>query len=393
MTRVSTLKDAFVRRFGYEPQLFVASPGRVNLIGEHTDYNDGFVLPMAIERHTLIAAGQPRDAVAPTMRAYSLDLDESDTFELVAQSLVPGEIWTDYIKGVAQAFLARGMPSVALDIVVSTTVPIGCGLSSSAALQVAMARVFQQLAPNLVADNEVAALCQAAEFEFTGMPAGIMDQYCVANARKDHLVYLDCRSLDAEHVHFDDPDVAVLIIDSKVSRELRDGAYARRREQCSQACETLGVSHLRDATVDQVMRAREALTDVPFRRALHVTSEDERTARTVAAIRERRWVDAGKEMYESHRSMAKDFEITVADIDLLVELARGVGVDGGVYGSRMTGGGFGGCTVSLIERQRVDEIIGAMAPAYAQATGRELEFYMSSPAQGAHVLNRPEDLS
>lgn len=387
------LKDAFVRRFGYEPQLYVASPGRVNLIGEHTDYNDGFVLPMAIERHTLIAAGQPDDAATATMQAYSLDLDESDSFELAAQTLAPGDKWTDYIKGVAQAFLARGMQPAALDIVVSTSIPIGCGLSSSAALQVAMARAFQYLAPGLVAADEVAALCQTAEFEFTGTPVGIMDQYCVANARKDHLVYLDCRSLEAQHVHFDDPDVAVLIIDSKVSRELRDGAYARRREQCAQACATLGVSHLRDASVDQVKRARAELDDVPFRRALHITSEDERTARTVAAIRERRWADAGREMYESHRSMAEDFEITVPDIDTLVALARGVGIAGGVYGSRMTGGGFGGCTVSLIERHRVDEIVGKIAPAYAQATGRTLDFYMSSPAQGAHVLNRLEDLS
>lgn len=387
------LKEAFKRRYGYEPDLLVASPGRVNLIGEHTDYNDGFVLPMSIERHTLIAAGRPSAAPGNLLRAYSLDLDESDEFLLDAASLTPTQKWTDYIKGVVQAFLLRGMTPDALDIVVSTTIPIGCGLSSSAALQVAMARLLQTLAPGLVVDTEVAGLCQTAEHEFTGTPVGIMDQYCVANARKDHLVYLDCRNLDAEHVHFDDPDVAVLIIDSKVSRELRDGAYARRRAQCAEACATLGVSHLRDATTDQVRGAREALGDVPYRRALHVTSEDERTARTVAAIRERRWTDAGREMYASHRSMREDFEITVPDIDRLVELARAVGVEGGVFGSRMTGGGFGGCTVSLIERDRVEDIVAAIAPAYLEATGRALEYYLSSPAQGAHVLTRFEDLS
>ena len=379
--------DQFRQRFGRRPEWIVSAPGRVNLIGEHTDHNGGFVLPMAIEKRTLIAAGRRADAAEPQISAYSMNLDEEDKFAASRDRIEPGGLWTDYFKGVLAEFLERGLIAESLDLVVDSNVPIGCGLSSSAALQIAAARMLQQLNAGIVADAEIAALCQSAEHKFTGVPVGIMDQFCIAHARKNHLLFLDCRSLEADHVPFQDPSVAVLIVNSHVSRELRSGAYAERRRQCTAACKTLGIDELRDATEATVEAAREVLGDVCYRRARHVTSENARTSEAVAAIRKQDWLQFGELMYDSHRSLAQDFEVSCAELDILVNLARQIGSDGGVYGSRMTGGGFGGCAVSLIERSKAPEIIATMQTGYRDATGIELTAYVSSPAAGARVLD------
>lgn len=378
----------FEERFGHPPQWAIRAPGRVNVIGDHTDYNDGFVLPMAIARHTSMAAALRQGPGAPTVRAYSQSLNDADEFALDALSSDGG--WTDYIKGVYAQFLARGLTPQSLDLIVDTNIPIGCGLSSSAALQIAMAKLLQQLAPGLVADDQIAALCQTAEYEFTGMPAGIMDQFCIAHATEGHLLHLDCRSLDTDHVPFSDPDVAVLIVDSNVSRELRDGAYARRRAQCTQACEALGVTHLRDADMDMLTAARDRLDDVIYRRARHVITEDLRTARTVAAIKRRDWAQAGTLMFDSHASLANDFETSVEALDRLVDIARSIGPDNGLYGARMTGGGFGGCVVTLVARAHADDITERLSHDYFDATGNRLKAYLSAPSAGARVLTHNE---
>lgn len=387
---MTSIRKAFEQRFGRTPDWIVAAPGRVNLIGEHTDHNGGFVLPMAIEKHTLIAAGRSGDETAPRINAYSVNLDEADEFTVSGSQLQPAGNWTDYIKGVLAEFLERGLAAASLDILVQSDVPIGCGLSSSAALQVATARLLQQLDASIVSDMEVAALCQTAEHKFAGVPVGIMDQYCIANARKNHLVYLDCRAIEAEHIPFDDTDTAVLIINSHVSRELRRGAYAKRRAECIEACRILGIDELRDATEKSVEHAKEALGDVLYRRARHVTSENARTVQAVSATMCKDWSEFGELMYASHESMARDFEISCKELDILVSLAQDIGVDGGVLGSRMTGGGFGGCTVSLIGRARADGIVATMTTAYRNATGIELSACVSSPAQGARVLEAHE---
>ncbi|MEM9056228.1 MAG: galactokinase [Pseudomonadota bacterium] len=382
----SGIATLFRQRFGRAPQWVIEAPGRVNLIGEHTDYNDGFVLPMAIERATHIAAAPRADDDDTSVVAYSADLDEADRFAVGRDVLESAGKWTDYIKGVLLEFLERGLAPTSLDLVVQTSIPIGCGLSSSAALQIAMAKLLQQLKPGLVADAELAALCQTAEHRFAGTPVGIMDQYCIANAKAAHLVYLDCRTLHAEHIGFDGADTAVLIIDSKVTRELRDGAYAARRRQCAEACEVLGVASLRDTTPQQVVDARDQLGDVRYRRALHVTTESQRTTAAARAISDNRWGEAGRLMYDSHRSMAEDFEITCKELDVLVALSREIGEAGGVFGSRMTGGGFGGCTVSIIRRESANAIVERLARRYRDATGLSLSAFVSSPAQGAAVL-------
>lgn len=384
------ITEKFRCRFGREPEWLVAAPGRVNLIGEHTDYNDGFVLPMAIERHTVVAAARRDGKQLPIINAYSSNLDEEARFAVSCDRLASSGTWTDYIKGVLAEFLDRGLRPESLDLLVSSNVPMGCGLSSSAALQVATARLLQQLGAGVVSDADIPALCQTAEHKFAGVPVGIMDQFCIATARRNHVVYLDCRTLHAEHIPFDDPETAVLIVDSKVSRELRSGAYAERRAQCDRACQIMGLAKLRDASEAMVEAAREALGDVCYRRARHVTTEDTRTAGAVAAIRAKDWGRFGELMVESHRSLRDDFEVSCGEIDILVDLASKIGVPGGVFGARITGGGFGGCVVALVEKVKANDIIEELSTDYRKATKKILSAYVSLPASGARVLERHE---
>ncbi len=382
---IGDLRQQFAGRYGRDAEWIVRAPGRVNLIGEHTDYNDGFVLPMAIDRRTVILAARSDSSPHGRITAYSVNLDASGTFDIEDPART-GE-WTDYIKGVGVEFRERGLELPAIDLLVHSDVPMGCGLSSSAALQVATAKLLQQLDSSVVQDDDIAALCQAAEHRFAGVPVGIMDQFCVSNARQGHLVFLDCRSLDAQHVAFDSSEVAVLIVDSRVSRELRSGAYAERREQCRQACRALGIESLRDVALAEVESRQADLDDVLFRRARHITSENARTQDAVAAIERGDWQRFGELMYASHESMAKDFEISCAELDALVEIASGIGQSGGVIGARMTGGGFGGCIVVLVERHHAESIAAAMSADYLRKTGLELAAYLSSPAAGASLVD------
>ncbi|MEM7081655.1 MAG: galactokinase [Pseudomonadota bacterium] len=379
----TTLRQRFVERYGHEPKWFVRAPGRVNVIGDHTDYNDGFVLPMAID-HAIWMAAAPRSA--PGIRVYSVNLELQESFGVDGEALSVSHTWTDYLKGVVDQFQQRGMAMPALDLMVMSAVPMGCGLSSSAALQLGIARLLQHLDPTCVPDQDLAALCQSAEHAFTGMPAGIMDQFCVAYAQEGHLMFLDCRSLDVEHIAIADPNVSVLIINSKVSRELRDGAYARRRATCEEACGILGVSHLRDVTPEQVDAARDALGELRFKRARHVTTEDARTRATVAAIQAQRWQEAGELMHQSHLSLSQDYETSVPELDALNAIAHDLGPKAGLYGARITGGGFGGCAVALIQHDRRDAIIKTLFERYKEATGLELETYSSSPSGGAQLI-------
>ncbi len=378
----------FQERYGLEPEWVIVAPGRVNLIGDHTDYNDGFVFPMAIERQTVFAAARHAGRPQPVFRAYSLSLGEGDEFEVARGRLESSGKWTDYMKGVLAEFLDRGLAAESLDILVDSDVPMGCGLSSSAALQVATARLLQRLGSAAVSDDAIPELCQEAEHRFAGVPVGIMDPFCIANARKGHGVYLDCRTIEAEHVPFDDSQTAVLIVDSMVSRELRSGAYAERRTQCDEACRIMGIDKLRDAGVETVEAGQRALGDVCYRRARHVTTENARTIAAVTAMRGSDWEGFGELMYESHDSLRYDFETSCREIDVLVDLARAIGRPGGVFGARMTGGGFGGCVVALIDRDKADDIIDALTAGYQQVTGKTLSAYVTSPAAGARSLAR-----
>lgn len=380
----------FRERFGDDPRWVVAAPGRVNLIGEHIDYNDGFVLPMAIERYTVIAAANHPGDVATVSSAAAADeakiqLAPSGATGSASAAASRGH-WSNYIAGVIAGCADSGLNVNGFNAVVESNVPVGGGLSSSAALEVATATLMEAMTGTTLDPVSKALLCQKAEHEYAGVPCGIMDQFASAMCRADHVMLLDCRSQRVEHVPFSDPAITVLIVNSNVRHELSGGEYAERRAQCESAARKLGVGSLRDATPGQLDDKLNQLTDAEFRRARHAIGEIARTVEAAAAMKAADWPRFGELMYASHASLRDDYEVSCPELDLLVELARRIGPDGGVFGSRMTGGGFGGCTVSLVESERVGPVADEITKSYRLQTGIEPDVIMSRPAQGAHVV-------
>ncbi len=380
--------DDFQRQFNRPPRWVVAAPGRVNIIGEHVDYNDGFVLPMAIERYAVIAADHAVDT-ADRVALYSAELDVRAAFDLTPPLSPADPHWTNYVRGVIAGFQERDIQVAGFDAVIDSNVPIGGGLSSSAALEVATATLIEAMTGRVLSTIDKALLCQKAEHIFAGTPCGIMDQYASIHGRADQLLLLDCRSLETRYVPLADPGVTVLIINSNVQHELARGEgglspYAERRMQCEQAAAALGVASLREATMPQLDGA--SLDPLIHRRARHVITEIARTLDAADAIAARDWSEAGRLMLASHASLRDDFEVSTPELDLLVELAQTIGETGGVYGSRMTGGGFGGCTVSLVRTNAVHRVAQTIAEQYQSRTGTAPTTFITRPAPGAGVL-------
>ncbi len=374
----------FQQALGRQPQWLAAAPGRVNVIGEHTDYNDGFVLPMAIDRYTVIAAaanGSDRITLrsAAGHGVASLDL---------SQPLRPGPkgYWANYPIGVIAGFIARGLKPPGFNAVVNSTVPLGGGLSSSAALEVATATLLEAITGRTLDPVEKALLCQKAEHDYAGMPCGIMDQFISVMGKENHLLLLDCRSRKPELVPMSDPAMALLIINTNVKHELTGGEYAKRRAQCEQAAQTLGVPSLRDANGTMLERVRGKMDPIAFRRARHVIGEIERTLDAAREVRASNWPTVGKLMYASHASLRDDYEVSCAELDAVVDIARAIGPQGGVSGCRMTGGGFGGCAVALVHTDKVDTISARVAAEYEQRTRIKPTLFVSRPAAGAAIL-------
>lgn len=376
----------FTRVFGRPPRWIAAAPGRVNLIGEHTDYNDGFVFPMAIERYTVIAAAPAVDG-SQTVRLHTTQGDAPATVDL-AQPLRPlGKgAWANYPVGVLAGCVARGLRPGGFDALIHSTVPLGGGLSSSAALEVSTATLVEAITGQRLDPVEKALLCQKAEHDFAGMPCGIMDQFISALGKKDHLLLLDCRTRQTQLVPMSDPAVAVLIINTNVKHELTGSEYPTRRKQCEAGAAALGVPSLRDATADLLEQNQAKLDPVVFRRARHVIGEIERTTHAAAGLRAGNWTTVGQLMYASHRALSDDYEVSCSELDAIVEIAAGIGEAGGVYGCRMTGGGFGGCCVALVEAAKVDAISQQIAQAYEQRTGIKPTLFVSRPGEGAAIL-------
>ena len=379
--------DQFAKAYGHPPRWIAAAPGRVNLIGEHTDYNDGFVLPMAIERYALIAAA-PAAAGAPRVELRSAEIIGQPVIIDLANPLqpFPKGTWANYPAGVLAGFLARGLKLPGFDAIIHSTVPLGGGLSSSAALEVATATLLETITGQTLDPVEKALLCQQAEHQYAGVPCGIMDQFISVMGRKDHLLLLDCRSRKTELVPMSDPSVAILVTNTNVKHELTGGEYAQRRAQCEAAAKTLGIASLRDATAAALEQAKTRMDPVVFRRARHVIGEIERTPRAAQAIRVSDWTRAGQLMYASHDSLRDDYEVSCAELDAVVEIARGIGPKGGVFGCRMTGGGFGGCTVALVKTDAVDAITKKIGGDYKRKTGIAATIFESRPAAGATML-------
>ncbi|MCE2726004.1 MAG: galactokinase [Planctomycetaceae bacterium] len=356
----------------------VRTPGRVNLIGEHTDYNDGFVLPMAIDRglRLTVRPRTDRRAVFRSEREAA-----AAVFDLDAP-LVPAGTWSDYPAGVLLGFLERGWRIPGFEAVVSGDLPSGAGLSSSAALEVATATVVETLCARTLPLDAKALLCQRAENLFAGVPCGIMDQFAVTCGRAGHALLLDCRNRGLRHVPLDDPSICVLVIDSGVKHSLGDGEYATRRGQCASAATLLGCATLRDVT-PAIWRARAAtLPDLERRRAAHVLAENDRTLAFVAAVEAADWPRAGRLMRESHESLARDYEVSCSEMELLVSAAAALP---GVHGCRMTGGGFGGCAVALVAAAGADTVMAALRRSYRDATGIEAEMFLTRAAAGPTV--------
>ncbi len=376
----------FTEVYGQPPRWIAAAPGRVNVIGEHTDYNDGFVLPMAIERYTVIAAAPAKKAGHATLRSSEKD-GKALAIDL-GQPLKPFAkgTWANYPAGVIAGFLARGVTFPGFDALVHSTVPLGGGLSSSAALEVATATLLETITGKKLDPVDKALLCQQAEHQYAGVPCGIMDQFISVMGRKDHLLLLDCRSRKTELVPMRDPSVSLLIVNTNVKHELGSGQYAMRRAQCEAAAKILGLTSLRDATAAALLKAKDRMEEVVFRRARHVIGEIERTPKAARLLGASDWSAAGQLMYASHASLRDDYEVSCAELDAVVEIARSIGENGGIFGCRMTGGGFGGCAVALVKTDAVDAISKRIAADYRQKAGIEATLFVSRPAAGASVL-------
>ena len=376
--------SAFTTTWGHAPALSVQAPGRVNLIGEHTDYNDGFVLPCAIGYATVIAAAPRNDRM---VRVVAADQGHAvDQFDLGAPiTRRPDALWANYVRGMVKTLLDEGLPLQGADLAIAGDVPQGAGLSSSASLEVAVGQAFKSLQglDDALHPTKLAQLAQRAENRFIEVNCGIMDQLISARGQRGHALLIDCRSLDTEPVHLPD-NVAVMIIHSRVKRGLVDSEYNTRRQQCEAAARHCGVPALRDVD-EATLDARAAgLDPVVLRRARHIVTDSQRALDAAEALRHNDLHALGRLMAASHDSMRDDFEITTPAIDKLVRIAQAaIGPEGG---ARMTGGGFGGCVVAVLPRERVPQVQAAIEVQYRAPSGEHATVWVTDAADGAGVL-------
>jgi galactokinase len=364
----------------------VRAPGRVNLIGEHTDYNDGYVLPMAIEPEIRFVCRSRDDGkVRLASTAFAGQITEFS----VNKKIERGEpAWTNYPRGIIAELIAAGIPLPGMDCLISNTLPVGGGLSSSAALLVGTARCLLALAGLEIDPQRLALLAQKAEHEFAGAPVGIMDQTIVASAKPGHAMLLDCRDLTKSYVPLDANELRVVIVNSMVKHELSGSEYGERRHQCEEAVaffakETPAVKSLRDVSMKLVEEAKGKLKDMVFRRARHVVGEIARTTKFAALLGKKEYDDAGELMVQSHNSLRDDYEVSIPELDFLVEAAMTVK---GVYGARMTGGGFGGCIVALTQPRAVEPLTQHINQAYPAKFGRQANVFVTTATAGASVV-------
>ncbi|MCW7549373.1 galactokinase [Photorhabdus sp. APURE] len=379
---IKRVKDVFDLVFHYMPTHIIQAPGRVNLIGEHTDYNDGFVLPCAINYQIMVAAAKREDNI---IRVVSVDYDNQlDEFD-ISQSITFHEsnMWANYIRGVVKCLLSRGYIFNGADIVVAGNVPQGAGLSSSAALETVIGQTIKNLYHLAISQTEIALNGQQAENEFVGCHCGIMDQLISAQGKKNHALLIDCRHLTTQAVYMP-KDIAVMIINSNKKRELVGSEYNIRRAQCEQAAALFEVNALRDVTLDEFEKSSAELDSIVAKRARHVITENERTLLAAKALAEGDMPLIAELMAQSHQSMRDDFEITVPEIDTLVDIVQqAIGKQGGV---RMTGGGFGGCVVALVPQTLVDVVKAAVEQHYFALTGLKETIYVCQASDGASLV-------
>jgi galactokinase len=376
----------FQQHFGHSPTVVAVSPGRINLIGEHIDYLGGCVMPVAIDRHLTVEAAKTTDGTfefLPIRAGFGspVVLKRED---LVRRSL-PEESWQNYLIGVIAGYRAAGVDVPGFRAVIHSDLPTGAGLSSSAALETAVALVIEALTGVEQDVVDRALLCQRAEHDYAGVPCGIMDQLAVGAGKAGHVLHLDCRDLSMQHFPLPS-DLAILTADTRVKHALGDGEYRKRREDCDAACAILGTDSLRDFPLEEIERFRETLGDQLFRRVRHAISEMARVTEFSEALVQNDSATLGRTMRESHESLRDDYEVSCPELDHLVEAAYAFGPERGLAGSRMTGGGFGGSTVSLVRADAADALKAHLEGSYRAEFGRELNCFITSAVDGANSI-------
>lgn len=383
--RNADLAAAFRAHFGADPTLISVGPGRVNLIGEHTDYNDGFVLPVALKRDVRIAARPRSDR---RVRLLSVEYGGAFDFNLDALAFSPAALWANYVMGVAWALQEQGIPLVGVDAAISGNVPRGSGLSSSAAIEIATAVAMLAASgqSNALAGPQIARTAQQAENDFVGVNCGIMDQFISMLGRESHALLIDCRTLDYRLIPF--PEGASLVIgNTKASRSLAGSAYNERRAECEQGVALLkpvlpDIRALRDVTLEQLEYNRARLPETVYRRCRHVVSENQRVLETVAALEQGDLAAVGHLMDASHASLRDDYAVSSPALDAMVEAMRGAP---GCLGARLTGAGFGGCAVALVSLGQEQSVANAIYEKYPKATNIWPEVYVTRAAAGARL--------
>jgi galactokinase len=384
MELIRDTMERFRGLYGNEPSIVVTAPGRVNLIGEHTDYNQGFVLPFAIDRSIMIAASNRDD---DQIHIHTVDLQSSISSSFSHLTFDSESLWSNYAIGVAAIFRRNGYALRGANFCLRGNIPIAAGLSSSAAIEVASAFALNHLNNLSISIIDLIKVAHAAETDFVGVHCGIMDQFVSVMGTKDHALFLDCRSLEYQHLPFP-RGIRVIVCDTGVRRELARSAYNQRQAECGEAVCQLSkqfpkITSLRDVTREQLSSAERALAPILWKRVLHVVSENERVLMSVEAMKRNDLLLLGSLMTRSHESLRDNFEVSCKELDSFVEIALDTD---GVYGARMTGAGFGGSAICLVADTGVDDLIEHLRTEYPRRAGRSLTVYLSSPSDGASVI-------
>ena len=380
------LRAKFLELYEVPPEGLYRAPGRVNLIGEHTDYNQGFVMPAALDMYTYVAAAPRADR---KLRAYSMNFEES--FEICLDEIHSGKTgaWNDYVRGVAGVLESLGHRLRGVDLLILGEVPLGSGLSSSAAVEVATAMALLGISHIDLERTEVARICQQAEHFYAETLCGIMDQFISCHGEEGHALMLDCRSLDFLRVPL--PANAQLVIcNSMVKHEHATSGYNTRRAECEEGVRALqrvlpSIHSLRDVNTENLDLNRGLLTPIVYQRCHHVITENDRVQQAASALDQGNVGEFGRLMYESHKSLRDDYQVSCPELDILVEAAATLP---GVYGARMTGGGFGGCTINLVDAQFAHEFQQSIAQRYQAQTGIQAEVFLSKASQGAEIVRQ-----
>lgn len=378
---INEAKTQFKGIYHCEPMVFSRAPGRANLIGEHTDYNSGYVFPLAINRDIIMAAAERDDEKASL---YSLDFGEQVEFKLTSISYDSRCPWSNYFRGVALYFMQKGYPLKGMNVAIKGDIPIGAGLSSSAAFEIATAFLLKKINHINIADIELITLCQQAENEFVGVKCGIMDQFTSCLAQKGKAILLDCKDLSYKYIPIPE-NITIAICDTGVKRELANSEYNRRRSECEEAVAALkqalpDISSLRDVSMEELEHNRSLLNPLLLKRSRHVISENSRVLKAVEALSKNDLLHMGQLMYESHRSLKEDYEVSCPELDTLVEIAQECEY---TLGARLMGAGFGGCTINLVKPEGADIFKKEVEKHYRKIIGTPPKVYLLSTSHGA----------